>query len=78
MFNKTTKLKLDFFSDSQNYSLIQSLEVDSCFGFQSCYPMSVALELTDDHLFANVKTLNGEKANLVRNIFLNDDLIQLT
>jgi len=54
-----------FRSDSSDFSLVETLDVESSFGFESRRPMTVALELTDDHLFANVKTSALHRAHLV-------------
>ena len=51
--------------DSDDFSVIQSFDVDTCFGFKSLYPMSVVLHMTEDHLFVNVKTSKKLMANLI-------------
>ena len=57
------------FPDSLDFSFVQTLDVESQFGFKSRYPMAVMVAVNDDHLFANVTTSKGLAVNLVSLFF---------
>ena len=63
-------------SDSSDFSFVRALDVASCFGFKTLYPMAVTIELSDSSFFVNVKTNKGLTAHLVSPIAKHKSLDQ--